>query len=151
MITLVGIDPGMSGGIAIIRDGDVTSLFPMPVIDKGMNAKAIRDIIHVADFVIMEKASAMPKQGVTGVFHFGEGYGMLQGIVLTLGIPLRLVTPQAWKKEILAGTTKDKAAAIDYVMRVYPSVNLIQPGHRKPHDGICDAVCIAEYGYRTFA
>jgi len=147
---VIGIDPGQTGGIAIIRDGDVTCALPMPVTEKGLDAKAIRDVIHVADFVIMEKISAMPGQGVTGMFHFGVGYGMIQGIVITLGIPLRLVTPQAWKKEILAGTTKDKSASIDYCMRVYPSVNLIPIGHRKPHDGIADACCIAEYGYRKF-
>ena len=147
---VIGIDPGQTGGIAIIRDGDVTCALPMPVIEKGLDAKAIRDVIHVADFVVMEKVSAMPKQGMVSTFHFGVGYGMLQGIILTLGIPLRLVTPQAWKKEILAGTTKDKAASIDYCKRVYPYINLIPKGHRKPHDGIADAILIADFGHRKF-
>lgn len=147
---VIGIDPGMQGGIAIMRDGDITAVFSMPIIEKGLNAKDIRNIIHVADFVVMEKVSAMPKQGVVSMFHFGVGYGMLQGIVMTLGIPLRLVTPQAWKKEILAGTSKDKAAAIDYVKRVYPNVNIILPGCRKPHDGCADAILISEYGYRKY-
>jgi crossover junction endodeoxyribonuclease RuvC len=147
---IFGVDPGQNGGIAGMDEFAKVYTWVMPVIEKGLDAKAIKNILCAADIVVMEKVSAMPKQGTVSMFNFGMGYGMIQGIVMTLGIPLRLVTPQAWKKEILAGTTKDKAAAIEYCKRVYPYLNLIPPGHRKPHDGICDSVLIAEYGHRKF-
>lgn len=149
MKTVMGIDPGLHGGIAIIRDGNVSAR-PMPVIEGDISGIRIWNMLDRVDLVIMEKVSAMPKQGVTSMFHFGVGYGMIQGLITASKIPLRLVTPQAWKKEILAGTSKDKAAAIEYVTRVFPDVNLIPDGKRKPQDGIADAVCIAEYGYRVF-
>jgi crossover junction endodeoxyribonuclease RuvC len=147
---VMGIDPGINGGLTLLNDGRIDGVWVMPTIEKGLDAKTIRNILVDIDFVVMEKVSAMPKQGVVSMFHFGVGYGMLQGIIITLGIPLRLITPQAWKKEILAGTTKDKAASIEYVKRVYPYLDVIPAGYRKPHDGICDSVCIAEFGFRVY-
>ena len=75
-----------------------------------------------------------------------KGYGILLGILGALKISTVRVTPQAWKKAILAGTKKDKDAAIEYVNMKYPDFELILPRCRKPHDGMADAICIAEYG-----
>ena len=152
----IGIDPGKSGGIAII-DTEINSTHVTPVILSGKDIDAFaisKWIIHILKgrnnvVACIEKVHAMPGQGVTSMFKFGFVTGVMHGIIRTLGIPLHLVTPQAWKKEILAGTPKDKDAAIDYCRRVYPNVNLLAtPRSRKPHSGMADALCIAEYAKR---
>lgn len=98
-------------------------------------------------YVTMEAVHAMPGQGVTSMFSFGESFGMLQAMTICCGWTLQLCTPQAWKASVLAGTAKDKTAAIIHVDRVFPNLN-INIGKKKVimHDGVADAVCIAEYG-----
>lgn len=148
MTIIVGIDPGQSGGIALIAENGQTASWIMPLAGKEIDghevANYLRGLPDVTVFI--EKVHAMPKQGVSSTFKFGMGYGLVIGICEALGIPYRLVTPQAWKKTVLAGTTKDKDAAISFVRRAYPSVDLTPGKKRVPHDGIADAVCIAEYG-----
>jgi len=92
----------------------------------------------------------MPKQGLSSTFTFGKGYGMIQGIMAALGVRYELVSPQKWKGVILAGTAKDKLAAIAWCRRAYPGADLVPRGCRVAHDGISDAICIAEYGRRTY-
>jgi len=99
--------------------------------------------------VTIEKVGTMPKQGVTSSFNFGRGYGMLEGMCTTLCFPTQLVRPQAWKKLVLAGTQKDKSAAIQFVKRQYPGVRLRATDRcTTDHDGMADAICLAEYGRR---
>lgn len=115
-------------------------------IDAHLIAKELKGL--APSCVLIEKAQAMPGQGVTSMFNYGKGFGLILGVCEALGIPYRLITPQAWKKLVLAGTAKDKDAAINFVRRAYPGVDLT-PGRKvKPHDGMADAVCIAEYGLR---
>lgn len=145
MIT-VGIDPGKKG--ALVRITDVTQeALPMPLIGKEIDSFAISQWLKEQrpDIVMMEKVGARPNQGVVSMFNFGDGYGKVKGVLETLAIPYKLVTPQQWKKVILAGTAKDKDAAIQYVSNLYPDLQLIMPRCRKPHDGIADAACLAEY------
>jgi crossover junction endodeoxyribonuclease RuvC len=148
-IRLVAIDPGLSGAIAI-RVGSAVTAQPLPLAGKLLDLAALSDIIRQAQptLAIVEKVHAMPGQGVTSMFTFGMGYGAIQGILATLKTPYELVTPQRWKGAILAGTTKDKNAAIAYCRRAYPDVPLVPPRCRKPHDGIADALCLLEYGKR---
>lgn len=98
----------------------------------------------------IETQQAMPKQGVNSMFHLGETYGMIEAILILSGLPFIRINPKTWKKEILAGTNKDKFAAINYVRCRYPDLDL-NVGIRKIiyHDGMADAVCIAEYTYRN--
>lgn len=144
---IIGIDPGQSGGIAAI-DGDASHAVPMPLSGKDIDGHEIAKLLKnlTPSVVILEKVHAMPKQGVSSTFKFGMGFGLVIGVCEALGIPYRLVTPQAWKKAVLAGTTKDKDAAIAFVRRAYPTIDLTPGRKRVPHDGIADAVCIAEYG-----
>jgi crossover junction endodeoxyribonuclease RuvC len=95
---------------------------------------------------IVERVHAMPSQGVSSTFTFGKGFGGVLGVFAALGVPVLLPTPQAWKKKILAGTKQDKAAAVAWARRVYPGVPLVLARCRKPHDGMADALCIAEWG-----
>ena len=155
--TIIGVDPGQKGGIAVWENGLIKSVHEIPIIGKEYDEYSLQAIFReiVESCLTMrligflEKASAMPKQGVTSTFKFGMGYGLLRGMLSCNLIPYKLVTPQAWKKLILAGIGKDKKATIAYIQRRYPGVNLIPGRRRTPHDGIADAICIAEYGSRT--
>lgn len=152
--TYIGIDPGQKGGIAFIYY-DTVKAFAMPMsgkeIDVGMIVHICENNITDTPLAVIEKVHSMPKQGVASSFKFGFNTGILHGVFRTLKIPLHLVTPQAWKKEILFGTAKDKDAAIDFCSRVYPDLNLLATERSKvPHSGIADALCIARYASIKF-
>ena len=143
----------------------------MPIIEgtpakgsqKGSKSKI--DIVGVRDWILMSSVGMclesgkivialeiqhpMAKQGVTSMFHLGESYGMLEALPQIMGWSLIQVQPQRWKKEILAGTTKDKTAAIQWCLARYPALDL-NVGIRKVihHDGMADAACIAQYGWQ---
>ena len=157
---VIGIDPGLSGGIAVIRNPNQVDAIPIPATEGdldvykiwnwvGYRASPYSPVEEWNAIAYIEAVHAMPGQGVSSVFKFGYVTGILHGVIRAMKIPLKLVTPQAWKKEILAGTAKDKQAAIDYCLRVYPNVKLIATDRsRTYHSGMADALCIAEYGYR---
>lgn len=151
---IVGIDPGKGGGLAYIGTEIVgAGAMPMPLVGKDIDGHELAMVLHnwKPDMVIVERVHAMPGQGVTSMFTFGMGYGRLLGILEALGIPYRLVTPQAWKKTVLAGTTKDKSAAVQFCRRAFPGVSLTPGRKRVPHDGMADALCLAEYGRQLMA
>lgn len=145
---IAAIDPGQKGGIAYIAPTGKAEGRPMPLAGKEIDghelASQLREL--APSLVIIEKVHSMPKQGVASTFKFGMGYGLVIGICDALSLPYRLVTPQTWKKAVLSGTAKDKDAAINFVRRAYPGVDLAPGRLRVPHDGIADAVCLAEYG-----
>lgn len=145
---IVGIDPGQKGGIALVQSTGQAAGYPMPLAGKEIDGHEIASLLCDAHplLVVIEKVHSMPKQGVASTFKFGMGFGVVIGVCEALMLPYRLVTPQAWKKSVLAGTTRDKSAAINFVRRAYPSVDLSPGRLRVPHDGIADAVCLAEYG-----
>jgi Holliday junction resolvasome RuvABC endonuclease subunit len=152
-MSIIGIDPGLSGGVAIIRAPTDVTCIVMPVsggeVDAGLLAAwLLRELPRPLSGTVayVEKVGSMPKQGVASTFKFGKGYGQVLGMLAALGIDTRLVTPQAWKKQVLAGTTQDKDAAIAYCRMRWPGIELVQHRCRKPHDGLADALCIAAYG-----
>lgn len=146
---LVAIDSGAKGGFALLGVPNPLGAM-MPLIGKEIDCKAIVQMLNniKPEMVVIEKVHSMPKQGVVSTFKFGMNYGRIIGIVEGLGIPYVLVTPQTWKK-VLAGTAKDKEAAIQYVKAKYPTIQLIPKGRRTPQDGIADAVCIADWYLTT--
>jgi crossover junction endodeoxyribonuclease RuvC len=150
-MNIIAFDPGLKGAIAIHQNGQTTAQ-PMPLAGKVLDLATLADIIRTSSpaLAVIEKVGAMPGQGVSSTFTFGCGYGQIQGILAGLGIPMELVTPQAWKKVILAGTGKDKDAAIAYCRRAFPDVPLVLPRCRIPHDGIADALCLMQFGLRQF-
>lgn len=99
----------------------------------------------------VESVAAMPKQGVASTFSFGTGFGLLRGILCGLGIPYRLVKPQEWQGVVLAGLNRSnpKAAAYLFASRAWPTLDF-RANERctKAHDGLVDALCIAEFGRR---
>lgn len=148
-LTCLGVDPGIKGGLVISSKAHgVLLAVPMPVSNKEVNAKAIRLILeeYKPDIAIIEEVHAMPGQGVTSMFQFGKMYGGILSLVRAHCDHVFTVRPQKWKGEVLSGTLKDKQAAVDYCGDKYPNLNLIQPRCRTPHDGIADAVCMADYG-----
>ena len=155
MKTVIGIDPGKQGALAAMREDGTLTFIPMPVAGKDIDAG------HVAAWIIslwtdkeckplsvcIEKVHAMPGNGATSMFTFGYNVGLMHGVVAALNIPLLLVSPQAWKKEVLVDTLKDKNAAIDFVRRYYPKADItLTPRSKKAHSGIADAICIARFG-----
>jgi len=152
-VRVLGIDPGLSGAYALIdTDHPDTLAEPFPLAGKALDlAELLREWrILEPDVAVIESVHAMPGQGVSSMFTFGRGLGQIEGVLAALEIRREYVTPQAWKKLVLAGTTKDKTAAIEYATRAFPSVRLVRPGCRKPHDGMADALCLAEFGARTY-
>lgn len=149
--TIVALDPGLSGAIAIFNNNTISAQ-PFPIAGKALDLRSLTEIIRGAnpEFAVIEKVHSMPGQGVSSTFKFGQGYGALLGITAALGIPTELVTPQRWKGTVLAGTAKDKDAAIAYCRRAFPDVPLIMKGCRKPHDGVADALCLLQFGLREF-
>jgi crossover junction endodeoxyribonuclease RuvC len=150
MASLVAVDPGLHGAIAVLSPSGAITAVPMPLAGGALDLPAIAAIIRdtFPQWVILEKVASRPGQGVASTFKFGQGYGSILGIAAAVGVPVELVTPQRWKGVVLHGTAKDKASAIAYCRRAYPGVSLVPPGCRVPHDGIADALCLLEYGRR---
>lgn len=151
MTRVLGIDPGIGGGYALIDDGRVLlETFPLAGKEIDLAELAIDWRSLAPDLAVLELVGAMPKQGVASTFSFGTRFGELRGILAALGIRRYEVRPQAWKRAILAGTARDKTAAVEWCRRAYPDARLVRPGCRVPHTGMADALCLAAYGARAF-
>ncbi len=156
MRLIVGIDPGLRGGLAALApDGAVAGVWPMPVAGGEVHAAGVADLLrslrcldNLQDIglVCLEKVGAMPKQGVASTFRFGTGWGMVRGVCAALGLPTQLVQPVTWKKRVLLGYPHDKTGAIRFCADRWPGADLVLPGCRVPHDGMAEALCLAAYG-----
>lgn len=147
-----GIDPGRNGGVAILAKEE-NAVFPvlfhvmkMPVFESGeLHTRVLLDAIKRAgvtptnSFFGIERAQAMPGQGVSSMFRYGYNFGKIVGLFEVEGFPFDLVKPQTWKGTTLKGTTKDKEAAIKFCERKFSEIW----ANGRPHDGIADAVCMA--------
>jgi len=151
----IGIDPGKNGGMALLDDDRITNAgCEIPLAMDDFHAyrfyQIIRDWTTGCSKVIfvLEKVHSMPKQGVVSTFTFGRIYGEIRGILRSLNLPLLEPAPQVWKKLVLHGMDwkGNKAASIYFAGEKYPEIDLKPGRKRTPHDGIADAVCLAEYG-----
>lgn len=155
----VGIDPGLTGGIAAISDkGIPIFVSAFKPVDGEFDAYALADMIteiraqHSSStnriLCAVEKVHAMPKQGVSSTFKFGVTYGKILGLLSARLIPFELVTPQAWTKVMLAGEKKDdkKDRAKIVAQRLFPEMDL-RASERSTtvHSGMADAILIAEF------
>jgi crossover junction endodeoxyribonuclease RuvC len=153
---ILGIDPGLSGGIAVLSpDGPWYEPMPTVAAKKGelLNLSALVRLLSGRDIDIayLEMVSARPGQGVSSTFKFGRSYGAIEGILTGLKIPYQLVTPQAWTKVIHVGieAADPKAKSQIAASRLFPSLDLRASVRcKKPHEGVVDALLIAEYGRR---
>jgi crossover junction endodeoxyribonuclease RuvC len=155
----MGIDPGLDGAVAVILPaGAEAHVTPTIAAARGgkrrLDAAGMLVLLerHPIALAVIEAVGPMPKQGVVSTFRFGVGFGTWLGMLAALRIPHLAVTPHAWKKAILAGTTKDKGAAILWAQRRFPEVSLLATARSKvPHDGLADALAIAEFARRLQA
>jgi crossover junction endodeoxyribonuclease RuvC len=150
---VIGIDPGLSGAIAVIDSTSrETTVIDMPVISVGkkntLNLQALCQFLEPYKdkdaICLIEKVGARPGQGVTSMFNFGKSYGALMGILSALRIPYTEITPQSWKKVMMAGQPKEKDASRYVAQQLFPDQDL----SRKKDHGRADALLLAEYGIR---
>jgi len=146
-ILSVGIDPGKSGGIALISDSRILA-YPYSddtLITCLQKARDWGDVRKVK--VCVEKVGAMPGQGVVSMFNFGKSLGFIEGVLQAYAIAYQLVPPQTWKKEFsLVG---DKSNSVDACRKLFPNINLLVTARtRKPHDGMAESLLMAEYARR---
>ena len=142
----IGLDPGSrSGGYAIICGHDLEAHGDF---DKAEIISLFHAVAHMPGGAIccLEKVHAMPKQGSVSMFSFGENYGWLKGVLDACRIPFQEIPPQTWKKEF--GLNSDKVKSIEVCRQLFPNAELTPPNCRKPHDGIAEAILMAEYARR---
>jgi len=149
----VGIDPGAKGGYGILGGSEGSAIaYPYDRDDFLWHMRALAEKERERPgsvFCCMEKVAAMPKQGVTSTFHFGESFGFLQGVLTALHIPFQLVPPRKWKGAFSLGS--DKGESVAACRRMFPEVNLLAtPRCKKPHDGMAEGLILAAYARRIY-
>jgi|TARA_B110000259_G_C13810914_1_gene320638 crossover junction endodeoxyribonuclease RuvC len=155
---IIGVDPGLSGAIAILEDNKIKELFDMPVMPDGKKnkrqlnsallVKLIKDNIENLEKTVMvvEQVNAMPGQGVTSMFNFGQTFGAIKGICAALGLPIFFVRPAKWKKHFeLINSSKD--ASRTKAIEMYPSAS--EQLSRKKDVNKSDAILIARFYSET--
>lgn len=142
----IGIDPGKKGGVATISEDGVK-------VYQWDDQRFIEDMRQHANWMdkcvaAVEKVGAMPGQGVTSMFSFGQYYGFILGVLTAFGIPYQLVSPATWKREF--GLLKSqKQGSVDVCKRLFPGVSLLPTERcRKESDGMAESLLIAEYARR---
>ena len=140
MIKVMGLDPGKTGGLAIIKGNDEYECFGFAKLTRPDIAELIREKMSEIDICYLEKVHAMPAQGVTSVFKFGSGYGHLEGILDALLIRYEHVTPQKWQKELGCLSGGDKNVTKTKAQQLFPLIDKIT--HQT-----ADALLIAKYGF----
>ena len=155
---IVGIDPGLSGAIAILENNKVLSIFDMPTMAEGKKnkkqlnsaqlVKIIKENIKTEDevAVVVEQVNAMPGQGVTSMFNFGQTFGAIKGVCAALSLPIFFVRPSKWKKYFdLINSSKDSSRT--KVIEMYPSLS--NQMTRKKDVNKSDAILIARFFNET--
>jgi hypothetical protein len=148
-MTIIGIDPGKTGAVAVLWEGGASDVIDMPPSPVGLRAElGIEDqpLSPSPRFVAyVEKQQAMPKQGVSSTFKIGQSYGEILGVFGALSIRVVTVTPVKWKTAMgLRGKDKDASRAL--AMRLFPQ--LAGELQRKKDHGRAEALLIAEWGRR---
>ena len=156
---IIGIDPGISGSICFFEDGKIIEVIEMPVMTEGKkNKKQVNGAQIYNEFlkrinnkdddirVVIEQVSAMPGQGVTSMFNFGQSYGILKGICSAMQLPMFFVRPAKWKKYFnLINSQKDASRTRAIEIFPYFSAQL----SKKKDSNKADAILIASFYYET--
>ena len=155
---VIGIDPGLSGAIAVIEGNKVLNILDMPVMSEGkknkkqLNSAQLVNIIkqNVSNdeevAVIVEQVNAMPGQGVTSMFNFGQTFGAIKGICAALNLPIFFVRPSKWKKLFgLINSSKD--ASRTKTIEMYPLLS--SQLSKKKDVNKSDAILIAKFYIET--
>lgn len=155
----IGIDPGQTGALAVLADGAFAGFYDMPTLPRAAGGLQIDAVTLAAKlrgvfsthhgarvFAVLEQVGAMPKQGVTSTFRFGESFGVVLGVLGALGIPHMQVRPERWKKYLqLSGQEKDVARTV--AVQRHPNASMFL--ERKKDVGRADALLIATWAEIT--
>ena len=157
---IIGIDPGISGSICFFKNGKILEVLEMPTMTEGKKnkrqvngAQIYNEILKRVEGdkneirVIIEQVSAMPGQGVTSMFNFGQSYGILKGICSAMQLPMFFVRPARWKKYFnLINSQKDASRTKAIEIFPYFSSQL----SKKKDSNKADAILIASFYYETY-
>ena len=158
---IIGIDPGISGSVCFFEDGKILDVVEMPTMTEGKKnkrqvngsqvyneiSKRIKQTDKKDIKVIIEQVSAMPGQGVTSMFNFGQSYGILKGICSAMQLPMYFVRPAKWKKYFsLINSEKDASRTKAIEIFPYFSSQL----SKKKDSNKADAILIASFYYETY-
>ena len=158
---IIGIDPGISGSICFLKEGKIIDVIEMPTMTDGKknkkqvnSAQIYNEILERVKKtekhsvrVIIEQVSAMPGQGVTSMFNFGQSFGILKGICSAMQLPMYFVRPAKWKKYFnLLNSEKDASRTRAIEIFPYFSSQL----SKKKDSNKADAILIASYYYETY-
>ena len=158
---IIGIDPGISGSICFLDNGKILDVIEMPIMTDGkknkkqVNGSQVYNEINqrIKQFeknqirVVIEHVSAMPGQGVTSMFNFGQSFGILKGICTAMQLPMYFVRPAKWKKYFnLLNSEKDASRTRAIEIFPYFSSQL----SRKKDSNKADAILIASFYHETY-
>lgn len=137
----IGIDPGLSGGIAFIPSIGNPWAHKMPETDRDL-IDLLRDSISLHEpTALIELVHSSPQMGVKSAFTFGEGYGRLQAVLTALAVPYERVRPAAWQKAMGCLTRGDKNVSKRRAQELFPALRITH--------SIADALLIAEFSRRS--
>ena len=155
---IIGIDPGLSGAIAILENNKVLNIFEIPVMSEGKKnkrqlnsaqlVKLLNDNVSKNEevSVVVEQVNAMPGQGVTSMFNFGQTFGAIKGICAALELPIFFVRPSKWKKHFeLINSSKDSSRT--KAIEMYPKLS--HQLSKKKDVNKSDAILIARFFSET--
>ncbi len=155
---IIGIDPGLNGAIAVLQNNKVIQIHDIPVMTDGKKnkrqlnsaqlVKLLKDNFQdeVDTVVVVEQVNAMPGQGVTSMFNFGQTFGAIKGICAALNLPIFFVRPAKWKKHFdLINSSKD--ASRTKAIEMYPSIS--DQLSKKKDVNKSDAILIARFYSET--
>ena len=155
---IFGIDPGLSGAIAVLENEAVLDIIDLPVMSEGKKNKRQLNSAQLSQYisknveninktsVVVEQVNAMPGQGVTSMFNFGQTFGAIKGISATLKLPIYFVRPSKWKKHFdLINSSKD--ASRTKAIEIYPS--LAEKLSKKKDVNKSDAILIGRFFYES--
>ena len=158
---IIGIDPGLSGSICFMRDGKILDVIEMPTMTEGKKNKRQVNGSQIYNEIlkrinknensevraVIEQVSAMPGQGVTSMFNFGQSFGILKGICSAMQIPVYFVRPAKWKRYFnLINSEKDASRTRAIEIFPYFSTQL----SRKKDSNKADAILIASFFFETY-
>tara|TARA_Y100000590_G_scaffold294629_1_gene332001 strand:+ start:999 stop:1493 length:495 start_codon:yes stop_codon:yes gene_type:complete len=157
---IIGIDPGIAGAICFFENGEILDVIEMPTMAEGKKNKRqvngrqvyyeistrIQNYSTKNISVVVEQVSAMPGQGVTSMFNFGQSYGVIKGICAAMQLPIFFVRPAKWKKHFeLINSQKD--ASRTKVIEIFPKISSILS--KKKDANKADAILIASFFENT--
>lgn len=158
---IIGIDPGLSGSICFLIDGKILDVIEMPTMAEGKKnkrqvngsqvfneiTKRTKEYQKNQVRVVIEQVSAMPGQGVTSMFNFGQSFGVLKGVCTAMQLPMYFVRPAKWKKYFnLINSEKDASRTKAIEVFPYYSSEL----SKKKDSNKADAILIASFYYETY-